>query len=292
MVNSRPPRKSRLAIPVRARRVCFGAFEADLRSGELRKHGRRIKIQDQPLQVLALLLEHLGDLVTREELRQKLWPADTFIDFDVGLNSAIKRLRDALGDSAESPRFVETLPRRGYRFIAPVEEVLAGIGGREAQRTPAPGSVTPGGASISTEPRAAAPSPCQPELEKDRTKTTCVRYPLLLGGTAAAILLALLFGLNAGELRERLLGKASAGGAAAGRIRSLAVLPLENLSKDPEQEYFADGMTEALITDLGKISALRVISRTSAMQYKGAHKALPVIARELNVDAGLEGAVL
>src|SRR5438445_4966617 len=124
MVNSRPPRKSRLAIPVRARRVCFGAFEADLRSGELRKHGRRIKLQDQPLQVLALLLEHLGDLVTREELRQKLWPADTFIDFDVGLNSAIKRLRDALGDSAESPRFVETLPRRGYRFIASVEDAI------------------------------------------------------------------------------------------------------------------------------------------------------------------------
>src|SRR5207245_11693245 len=108
------------------RGVCFGAFEADLRSAELRKHGRRIKLQDQPLQVLALLLEHLGDLVTREELRQKLWPADTFIDFDVGLNSAIKRLRDALGDSAESPRCVETLPRPGYRYSAPVHGVVAG----------------------------------------------------------------------------------------------------------------------------------------------------------------------
>jgi TolB-like protein len=119
-----------------------------------------------------------------------------------------------------------------------------------------------------------------------------VRYPLLVGGVAAAILLALLFGLNAGGLRERLLGRASAARAAAGHIRSLAVLPLEDLSKDPEQEYFADGMTEALITDLGKLGGLRVISRTSSMHYKGTRKTLPEIARELNVDAVIEGAVL
>ena len=281
-----------MQVPVRVRKVRFGAFEVDLHSGELHKQGIKIKLHDQPFQVLAMLLEHPGELVTREQLHQKLWPADTFVDFDVGLNSAIKRLRDALGDSAESPRFVETLPRRGYRFIAPVEEVVASLGGRETERSPAPGSVIPGGASVSTEPGPAAPSPRQPELEKDRTKTNRVRYPLLLGGVAAAILLALLFGLNVGELRERLLGKASTGRAAAGRIRSLAVLPLENLSKDPEQEYFADGMTEALITDLGKISELRVISRTSSMHYKGTRKTLPEIARELNVDAVIEGAVL
>src|SRR5467141_2402803 len=138
MVNSRPPRKSRLTIPVQARRVRFGAFEADLRSGELRKHGRRIKLQDQPFQVLALLLEQLGDVVTREELRQKLWPADTFVDFDVGLNTAIKRLRDALGDSAESPRYIETLHRRGYRFIASVENLEASfVPAHEAQPPPA-----------------------------------------------------------------------------------------------------------------------------------------------------------
>ena len=93
----------------------------DLRSGEVYKHGIRLKLQDQPFQVLALLLEHPGDVVTREELRQKLWPADTFVDFDTGLNSAIKKLRDVLGDSAEEPRYIETLPRRGYRFIAQVE---------------------------------------------------------------------------------------------------------------------------------------------------------------------------
>ncbi|HVS90210.1 MAG TPA: winged helix-turn-helix domain-containing protein [Candidatus Acidoferrum sp.] len=105
----------------RTRRTRFGAFEVDLRSGELHKHGIRLKLQDQPFQVLALLLEHPGDMVTREELRQKLWPGDTFVDFDTGLNSAIKKLRDVLGDSAEEPRYIETLPRRGYRFIARVE---------------------------------------------------------------------------------------------------------------------------------------------------------------------------
>ncbi len=104
----------------RTRRTRFGAFEVDLRSGELHKHGIRLKLQDQPFQVLVLLLEHPGDLVTREEFRQKLWPADTFVDFDTGLNSAIKKLRDVLGDSAEKPRYIETLPRRGYRFLAPV----------------------------------------------------------------------------------------------------------------------------------------------------------------------------
>src|SRR5712692_7846807 len=110
-----------MVTPISAGRVRFGVFEVDLRSGELHKQGIKIKLHDQPFQVLAMLLEHPGDLVTREQLHQKLWPADTFVDFDVGLNSAIKRLRDALGDSAEDPRFVETLPRRGYRFIARVE---------------------------------------------------------------------------------------------------------------------------------------------------------------------------
>src|SRR5258708_24225192 len=110
-----------MTAPVRTRGTRFGAFEVDLRSGELYKHGIRLKLQDQPFQVLVLLLEHPGDVVTRDELRHKLWPADTFVDFDTGLNSAIKKLRDVLSDSAEQPRYIETLPRRGYRFIAQVE---------------------------------------------------------------------------------------------------------------------------------------------------------------------------
>jgi len=109
-----------MEAPARDPRTRFGPFEVDSRSGEVYKHGIRLKLQDQPFQVLALLLEHPGDVVTREDLRQKLWPADTFVDFDNGLNSAIKKLRDVLGDSADEPRYIETLPRRGYRFIAPV----------------------------------------------------------------------------------------------------------------------------------------------------------------------------
>jgi TolB-like protein/DNA-binding winged helix-turn-helix (wHTH) protein len=232
-----------MAMAIPSGRVRFGVFELDLRSGELHKQGIKIKFHDQPFQVLSILLEHPGELVTREQLHQKLWPADTFVDFDVGLNSAIKRLRDALGDSAEDPRFVETLPRHGYRFIAPVEEV--------------------------------------------RPKTIRVRNVLTLASVLTAAALALLFGLNLAGTRDRLLGRNK-----NRRIRSLVVLPLQNLSGDPSQEYFVDGMTEALTTDLGKIGALRVISRTSAMQYKGTRKALPEIGRELNVDAVVEGAVL
>jgi TolB-like protein/DNA-binding winged helix-turn-helix (wHTH) protein/Flp pilus assembly protein TadD len=228
-------------------------FEVDLRSGELRKQGLKIKLQGQPIQILALLLERPGELVTREELREKLWPRDTFVDFEHGLNAAIKKLRAGLGDSADNPRFVETLHRRGYRFIAPVE-------GR-----PAP----PISSSLP------APAGGKPV------------WRLAAAGFAVVALFAVLVGLNVGGWQERLLG-----GAAPGQITSLAVLPLENLSGDPEQEYFADGMTDALISDLGKIEALRVISRTSVMQYKQVRKPLPEIARELDVDAVIEGSVL
>jgi TolB-like protein/DNA-binding winged helix-turn-helix (wHTH) protein len=280
----RAARGSPLGIPVRARRVRFGTFEADLDSGELRKHGLKIKLQDQPFQVLVLLLERSGDVVTREELRQKLWPAEAFVDFDVGLNAAIKRLRDALGDSAETPRFVETLPRRGYRFIAPTEEVPGGPVGRKAEGTPAPGSAEAAAWSHPIESVAAASNVGQPKIERGWTKITRVGYWFALG--TAAVLLALFLGLNLRERRGRLLGRAD-----ARRIRSLAVLPLDNLSGDPSQEYFVDGMTDALITNLGKISALRVISRTSAMTYKNTKKPLRDIARELEVDAIVEGTV-
>src|SRR5580658_9213519 len=121
VINSRHFRDPAMEVTARTRKMRFGAFEVDLRSGEVHKHGIRLKLQDQPFQVLAILLEHAGDVVTREEFREKLWPADTFVDFDTGLNSAIKKLRDVLSDSADEPRYIETLPRRGYRFIAAVE---------------------------------------------------------------------------------------------------------------------------------------------------------------------------
>ena len=195
----------------------FDVFALDVRTGELRKRGTKLRLQGQPLQVLATLLKRAGELVTREELRSEIWPADTFVDFDHSLHNAIARIRETLGDSADAPRYIETLPRRGYRFIERVDEV------------------------------------------KPEARTSSLRHN------------------RDGDARE---------------IQAIAVLPLKDLSGEPGHEYFADGMTEALITCLAKIKALRVISRTSALQYKGVRKSLPQIARELNVDAVIEGSVL
>src|SRR5215471_13186490 len=170
-----------MELAVKTRSVIrFGDFELHAAAGELFRDGNKLKLQDQPLQVLYILLERSGTVVSRDELQRLIWPGDTFVDFDHGINNAIKRLREALDDTTEKPRYIETLPRRGYRFIGNVSSVAEPV---------------------------------------------------------------------------------------AGNIRSVAVLPLENLSGDPEQEYFADGLTEALITSLAKIGALRVVSRTTAMQY-------------------------
>src|SRR5437016_3944213 len=177
--------------------VRFGDFELDQDTGELRRGGVKIRLQEQPLQMLQILLEQPGKMVAREELQKRICASDTLVDFDT--------LRAAFADTADTPRYIETLPRRGYRFIKSVNAV-------------------------------AQPGP--------------------------------------------------------GRIRSVAVLPLENLSGDPEQEYFADGLTESLITSLAKVGALRVVSRTTAMHYKKVHRPLLEITRELNVDGVVEGAVL
>jgi TolB-like protein/DNA-binding winged helix-turn-helix (wHTH) protein len=248
--------------PERPRIVRFGTFEADLGTHELRKGGVRIKLHGQPFEVLAMLLEQPGETVPREELRQRLWSTDTFVDFDAGVNTAINRLREALGDSAENPRFIETVPRRGYRFVAPVTSEAA---------KGAPAIPTFSGAS-----EAVASAPARLDGKWLKVLTLCL-----------LAVVALLIALSLTSVHERLLGHAS-----PPHIESLAVLPLANLSGDPGQDFFADGMTEALITDLGKISALRVISRTSVVQYKGTKKPLPEIARELNVDGLVEGTVL
>ena len=226
----------------------FGAFEADLISGELRKKGLRIKLQEQPFQALVALIERRGEVLTREELQKRLWPSDTNVDFDRGLNRAIARVRDALGDDADNPRFIETLPLRGYRFLAEVEEPVS---------LPA--------AEIRAEPASFPP------LMFRR------RLLWIAGGLAVALMAA------AGYYQL---------GSPSSRIGSIAVLPLENLSGNPAQEYFSDGMTDELISEIAQIPSLRVISRTSAIRYKGgARKSLPEIARELHVDAILEGTV-
>jgi TolB-like protein/DNA-binding winged helix-turn-helix (wHTH) protein len=254
--------------------VRFGAFQADLRSGELRKDGIKVKLEGQPFQVLAALLQRPGQLVTREELQKQLWPDETFVDFEQGINAAVKRLRLALEDSADKPRLIETLPRRGYRFIGRVEN-----GADPAQST-----------TDQPEPTITAEEP----VSKDTLTTppaptlgaTVRRRPILIALAVTAACILLILGLNLGGSRDRLLGRPM-----AGEITSIAVLPLENLTGDPEQQYFVDGMTDALTTELGKISALRVISRTSAMAFKDSKKPLPEIARQLGVDAVLEGAV-
>ncbi len=208
-----------LSMGAPAPHIRFGIFEVDARSGELYRQGFKVKLQNQPFRLLAVLLDHPGEVVTREDLRKHLWPEDTFVDFERGLNRAINGLRAALRDSAKKPRFIETLPHRGYRFIAAVE--AAGV------------------SSPSTAQARVRPLPQQ------------VR-----------------------------------------QIDSLAVLPLDNHSGDPTQEYFCDGMTDELISAVSKISSLRVISRTSVMRYKGARMSLPAIAKELRVDAVVEGSVM
>ncbi len=243
-------------------RLRFGVFEVELRAGELRKRGVRIRLQEQPFQVLAMLIQRPGEIVTREELRTRLWSADTFVDFDHGVNKAINRIRDAIGDSATSPRFIETVARRGYRFIGDVTAVeQTGVSPREP-----PVDTPPGFTAEHTGP------PPEPGPAHSRRIWS-------VAGVAVAIVFAVVLFVR---LRS---------GPPIAPIHSLAVLPLENVSGDVSQEYFADGMTDELITTLGQISALRVISRTSAMLYKGARKPLAQIARELDVDAVVDGAV-
>lgn len=245
--------------PSQSRVLKFGVFEVDLEAGELRKSGMRQKLAGHPLQVLQLLLEHPQKVVSREELRQRIWPQDTFVDYDLALKKAVNRIREVLGDSAESPHFIETIPRRGYRFIAP----LTGNG------------AAPTVAELPTE---VAPT-------DTRRSRRSLQISIALGLGVAALLLMLL-----GFLPAKIWWRRS-GSSAAPQIRSLAVLPMQNLSSDPAQEYFSDGMTDALITDLAQISSLKVISRTSSMQYKQTKKSLPEIARELNVDGIVEGTV-
>ena len=238
--------------------VRFGAFELDQRAGELRKHGLRIKLRGQPLDVLLMLLERPGELVTREDLQKRLWAVDTYVDFEHSLNAAIKRLRAALGDSADSPRFVETLARRGYRFIAPLSQ------SEETQL-------------VNDLP---APAPeSQPPAGRRRT--------VLAVTLAFGLVLMAAIALNVRGMRDTFRA-----GSDSGTIRSLAVLPLANLSGDPDQDYFVDGMADALRQRLESIRALRVISRTSSVHYRGTTKQLPEIARELNVDGIVEGSVL
>ena len=245
--------------------VRFGTYEVSLQSGEVRKAGLRIRVQQQPMKLLEVLLEHPGEVVTREELRSRVWADESFGDFDQAVNIAIAKLRSAFGDSAENPRFIETLPKRGYRFIADVVVVEPTTGPNGPEFAPRGLPATQPGNEIQSVGMPIAPQ----------------RWRWIIVALAVVLSLATFFAWRFGSRVPAPTG-----------IRSIAVLPLENLSGDASQNYFADGMTDELITDLAQISALRVISRTSVMVYKGARKPLPKIARELNVDAVVEGTVL
>ena len=233
----------------------FDGYELDVGAGELRKHGVRLRLRGQPLRVLEILLESSGEVVTRAELQTQIWPADTFVDFDHSLHNAIARIREVLGDSAETPRYIETLPRRGYRYIGPAQDfqkpqVVAETGDRTTQP------------AVLIAP---------PKRRRHLALALCALFAL---------------GLVTWITWRYLHAK-----AAVSPIRSIAVLPLKNFSGDPSEEFFADGMTDQLITDLAKVGSLRVVSGTSVMQYKGTKKGLPEIARELNVDAIVEGSI-
>jgi TolB-like protein/DNA-binding winged helix-turn-helix (wHTH) protein/Tfp pilus assembly protein PilF len=256
--------------------VRFGVFEADLDSCELRKQGRKLKLQTQPCQVLKLLLEHPGEVITREEFRKRLWPEDTFVDFDHSLNTAMRRLREVLNDSPDNAIFIETLQRRGYRFIAPVTPVRP----LELAVEAAPPADV---AEVSLAVPEAASAGTLPEKGIGQPRW---RYA---GVIAASLLFGAALGLSAGWL---ILRRAPAPEKPKPlQVRSLAVLPLENIAATPGQEYLADGMTDELIASLAKVRSLRITSRTSSMEYKGTHKPLSEIARELNVDAVVEGTV-
>jgi TolB-like protein/DNA-binding winged helix-turn-helix (wHTH) protein/Tfp pilus assembly protein PilF len=274
--------------PQQAKAVRFGPFELDLRTCCLTRGGLQERLAVQPTRLLAMLVERRGELVTREELRSQLWPGDTFGDFDHGLNNAVNRLREALGDSAASPRYIQTAPRRGYRFIADVELVAPAQVGET--NVPLPGRSTSGLSTADDGGEAAA----VPAIEQPDAPDT--RDPAVMKGAGRTWfrprgwILALIVPLI--PVLALLIKLRMPRGDPAAPIRSLAVLPLQNLSGDPNEEYFADGVTDALITELAHTPNLAVVSRTSVMQVRGSSKSLRQIASELDVDAVVEGSVV
>jgi TolB-like protein/DNA-binding winged helix-turn-helix (wHTH) protein len=250
--------------------IRFGGFELALKSGELRKNGDIVRLQPQPFKVLVFLASHPGQTVTRQELQQAVWDGETFVDFEHGLNFCIKQIRNALGDDAQSPRLIETLPRRGYRFIAEIEKLngspMIESGPDSALQSKGAEPVT-----VRTPPNASTPA-----------------------GWSFATTLALIGAIVVAALIAGYFLWRSANKLAAPKPKlMLVVLPFENLSGDPEQDYFSDGMTEEMIARLGQLEpkTLGVIARTSAMTYKGANKDIARIGRELGVSFVVEGSV-
>jgi TolB-like protein/DNA-binding winged helix-turn-helix (wHTH) protein/Flp pilus assembly protein TadD len=253
----------------------FGPFELRCRTRELYKLGTKLKLRAQPFQVLQALLKRSGDVITRGELRELLWPNDTFVDFEHGLNAAISELRGVLIDSATDPRYIETLPKVGYRLKVPIELVETDEQSSAAKE--------PAGARLSI---TSAKSPTRVAVDvrhvHSHTAKALGRRWLPAAGVAVVGLLVIAYVTSRGRTEH----------SARPKIKSLAVLPLKNLSGDPTQEYLADGMTEALIGRLAGIHDLRVISHTSVIRFKDPQVSAPEIARTLGVDAIVEGSVM
>ena len=247
--------------------VSFGSFEFNPYSGELRKEGMRVRLEGQPLAILQMLLDRPGELVSREELQKKLWSGDTFVDFEPSLNAAVKRLRAALNDSADQPRYIETLARRGYRFVAPVSGIAAEPESEKVVAVQGQDQV-----------QGQAQPPAQVAFHGRRW--------WLVAAVAVCFVGIGIAGWGWRRWRNHPATFASP------PVRSLAVLPLQNLSGDPSQDYLADGMTEELIGRLANIHGLRVISRTSAMHFKNTQLSVPEIAKILGVEAIVEGSVI
>jgi pentatricopeptide repeat protein len=243
----------------------FGDFTLDQSTYRLQRGERVLRLEKRPMELLILLLQRHGELVSRDEIAGCLWGKDVFLDVDHSINTAVRKVRAALRDDPEKPRFVETVVGKGYRFAAPV---VCGNGdsGKQAQLLP------------SVVPEASAP-----EVRVPETPAPSIRFPVVLVGAALLVLVI------AGLVLSR---RGSAKSTMPVAIKSLAMLPLKNLSGDPSQEYFADGMTEAVIGRLSMIRGLRVISRTSVMNFKDTHMSVPEIAKTLNVDAIVEGSVI
>ena len=235
----------------------FREYELDPGGFELRRAGHRIRLERKPMELLILLAENQGQLITRDQIIEKIWGKGLFFDAENGINNAVRKIRSALNDDAEQPRFVETTFGKGYRFIAPVERVAEPLAW--------------------SAPTATVSSVQSPTFRSRR---------LLILTLCTVVLVVGPFIFNVAGIRSRIFANGEP------PIHSIVVLPLENLSGDPTQEYFVDGMTDTLITDLAKMPEVKVISRTSAMQYKGAHRPLPEIARALSVDGVVEGSVV
>jgi TolB-like protein/DNA-binding winged helix-turn-helix (wHTH) protein/Tfp pilus assembly protein PilF len=266
------PPSSQPAVTLAAPIIQFEDVEIDLGKFEVRRQGRRIRLEKQPFDLLVLLLRNRGDLVAREEIAESLWGPDVFVETDRSINNAIRKIRLALRDDPEHPRFIETMPGRGYRFIARVSLPSDGQLQSIPQQIVSPDGHS--GAVVESASHKVAPRPYR----------TARRAAVLVSVVCLIFVTGIV--LNVGRTREWL------GRGRPVTIRSLAVLPLENLSGDPAQDYFAEGMTDELITDLAQLNDLRVISRTSVMRFKGTKTPLPEIAKELQVDAIVEGSVV